>query len=190
MNDSRKILTWSLSYRELTKDVEEEQRKRYEALKIPAKPVKEIDYSSLVKEKKKPGSVWGKPAVAVSTHASTIKEEKFPSLPRTTKPLTINGKLPVISSKKTVLRAPLSKSATPSPMAAVSDEAVSPTEEKPVNARFYTPPLPSIARANSTGSNWGVKKPDQFDIAVENALKQKAEQKKKGKGNRGVILSF
>lgn len=170
--------------------MEEEQRKRYEALKIPAKPVKEIDYSSLVKEKKKPGSVWGKPAVAQSTHASTIKEEKFPSLPKTTKPLTINGKLPVIGSKKTVIRTPVSKSATPSPIA-MSDEPVSPNEEKPVNARFYTPPLPSIARTSNTPSNWGVKKPDQFDIAVENALKERAEQKKKkGKGNRGVILTF
>lgn len=177
--------------RELTKDVEEEQKRRYQALKIPAKPVKEIDYSTLIKKEKKPvGSVWGKTVVTSST-TSTIKEELFPSLPHTTKPRTINGKLPVINNKKTIIPAPATKSATTSPMGA-SDGSTSPLDEKPFSARFYTPPLPTASRATSTGaSNWGMRKPDQFDLAVENALRQQQEQKKKkGKGNRGVILTF
>ena len=62
-------------YSECTKDVEEEQRKRYEALKIPAKPVKEIDYASLVQKEKKLNtkSVWGKPAVSTPSSLSAPK---------------------------------------------------------------------------------------------------------------------
>ena len=193
---------------ECTKDVEEEQRRRYEALKIPAKPVKEIDYASLVQKEKKLNtkSVWGKPAVSTpsslsssSLSSSQLKKEMFPSLPQTTKPLTINGKLPVINKKQTVVRGKAIPP-TASPISPLSEGDVSPAynssprEDKPIVSRFYTPPLPSNPKKNTPKVNpapWGVHKPDQFELAVENALKEKQQQpKKKGKGNRGVKLVF
>lgn len=192
-------------YSECTKDVEEEQRKRYEALKIPAKPVKEIDYASLVQKEKKSNtkSVWGKPVATPSTSltsssSSQIKKEMFPSLPQTTKPLTINGKLPVINKKQSVVRGKATPP-TSSPISPLSEGDISPAysssprEDKPIVSRFYTPPLPSNPKKNTPQVNpapWGVRKPDQFELAVENALKEKQQQKKKGKGNRGVKLVF
>lgn len=193
---------------ELTKDVEEEQRKRYEALKIPAKPVKEVDYSTLLNKESKPTGAWGKPVMS-STATSSMKEDLFPALPHA-KPLTINGKFPVINKKQAVVRRvqSVSLSHSPSkdlpqggfsPVARSFSEgeyspvgSTSPIEEKPIASRFYTPPLPSNKKpsSNPVNAGWGVRKPDQFEIAVENALKQKEQQKKKGKGNRGVKLTF
>lgn len=197
-----------IDFSELTKDVEEEQRKRYEALKIPAKPVKEVDYSTLLKKESKPTGAWGKPVVS-STSSSSMKEELFPSLPHA-KPLTINGKLPVINKKQTVVHRAQSVSLSRSPSKELPQGSsstlvssysegeyspigsTSPIDEKPIASRFYTPPLPSNKKtfSNPVNAGWSVRKPDQFDIAVENALKQKEQQKKKGKGNRGVKLTF
>ena len=186
-------------------------------MKIPAKPVKEVDYTSLVQKEKKANakSVWGKPVPVASSPAtsskikkemfpslpqtsSQIKKEMFPSLPQTTKPLTINGRYPVINKKQAVVHGKVT-SFSPSPVTPLSEGDISrsfstsPKEEIPIVSRFYTPPLPANPKNNAPKVNpapWGIRKPDQFDVAVENALKEKQEQKKKGKGNRGVKLVF
>ena len=137
-------------------------------------------------------SVWGKPVIS-TINTTSINQELFPALPQKSKPITINGKAVIINKKPSVVHRQAITS--PSPTAFTSDSgSTSPMEEKPSLNHFYTPPLPNTK--SQPTSTWGQKRKDNFDLAVEKALKEKEEREKngkgkgKGKGSRGVKLNF
>lgn len=174
-----------LCIRVLTKDAEEEKQKRMAPLTIPEKPVK--DYSMSLKPKKK--SVWGKPNETVSFPSLPANQINsiFPPLPEK-KPQLLAGKPVVIKKRKQASVEPLNYGKIIESPRESRSEDISPKSDVPLSSRFYTPPL-AAATKPTTIEGWGVRD-DPVEKAIEKALKESEEKKKKGKGRKGVRIVF
>ena len=165
---------------EITKDVEEERKKRFAALHIPEKPVKELANGKLLPEKKE--KAWGN---------TLPKTTSFPSLTA----IGTGYNYEAIGKKEDKPRKVMS--ASPREESALSSNAMlfPPLGESSHESHSYMPPLPSqqkqaMPAGMSKFASWGARQPDVVERAFEKAMKEKEEGKKKGKKNKGVKLVF
>ena len=161
---------------EITKDVEEERKKRFAAVHVPERPVRELTIGGLLPEKKKE-KAWG---------GAMPKAPSFPSL-STIGSASINY---AIGKKEEKPRT--SVSASPRDENALSNNAML---FPPLESHLYAPPLPlqqkpTMPAGMSKFASWGARQPDVVERAFEKAMKEKEEGKKKGKRSRGVKLEF
>ena len=175
---------------EITRDVETERAKRLQPVVIPAGV-------------KAPKKAWGVSESETPFPALPANASQFPRLPEK----QLNGKPVVIGGKKRVpAKTPVNSLGSLGSMGSmggkkevsntVSNTVASPavnatpkiaTKTSLENGRFYTPPLAPATSAVTLP--WG-RTEDRVERAIEKALRESEEQKKKGKGRKGVKIVF
>lgn len=181
---------------EITRDVETERAKRLQPIVIPAGV-------------KAPKKAWGVSESETPFPALPANASQFPRLPEK----QLNGKPVVIGGKKRVpAKTPVNSLGSMGSMGGkkevsntvpntVANTVASPAVNTAVNAtpkiatktsslengRFYTPPLAPATSAVTLP--WG-RTEDRVERAIEKALRESEEQKKKGKGRKGVKIVF
>ena len=184
---------------EITRDVETERAKRLQPIVIPAGV-------------KAPKKAWGVSESETPFPALPANASQFPRLPEK----QLNGKLVVIGGKKRVpAKTPVNSLGSMGSMGSmggkkevsntvpntVANTVASPAVNTAVNAtpkiatktsslengRFYTPPLAPATSAVTLP--WG-RTEDRVERAIEKALRESEEQKRKGKGRKGVKIVF
>ena len=172
---------------EITRDVETERAKRLQPVVIPAGV-------------KAPKKAWGVSESETPFPALPANASQFPRLPEK----QLNGKPVVIGGKKRVpAKTPVNSLGSLGSMGGkkevsntVPNTVASPavnatpkiaTKTSLENGRFYTPPLAPATSAVTLP--WG-RTEDRVERAIEKALRESEEQKKKGKGRKGVKIVF
>ena len=182
---------------EITRDVETERAKRLQPVVIPAGV-------------KAPKKAWGVSESETPFPALPANASQFPRLPEK----QLNGKPVVIGGKKRVpAKTPVNslgslgslgsmgsmggkKEVSNTVPNTVPNTVASPavnatpkiaTKTSLENGRFYTPPLAPATSAVTLP--WG-RTEDRVERAIEKALRESEEQKKKGKGRKGVKIVF
>lgn len=185
---------------EITRDVETERAKRLQPIVIPAGV-------------KAPKKAWGVSESETPFPALPANASQFPRLPEK----QLNGKPVVIGGKKRVpAKTPVNSlgsmgslggkkevsNTVPNTVSnTVANTVASPAVNTAVNAtpkiatktsslengRFYTPPLAPATSAVTLP--WG-RTEDRVERAIEKALRESEEQKRKGKGRKGVKIVF
>lgn len=179
---------------EITRDVETERAKRLQPVVIPAGV-------------KAPKKAWGVSESETPFPALPANASQFPRLPEK----QLNGKPVVIGGKKRVpAKTPVNSLGSLGSMGSmggkkevsntvsntVPNTVASPavnatpkiaTKTSLENGRFYTPPLAPATSAVTLP--WG-RTEDRVERAIEKALRESEEQKKKGKGRKGVKIVF
>lgn len=176
---------------EITRDVETERAKRLQPVVIPAGV-------------KAPKKAWGVSESETPFPALPANASQFPRLPEK----QLNGKPVVIGGKKRVpAKTPVNSLGSLGSMGSlggkkevsntvpntVASPAVNATPKIATktssleNGRFYTPPLAPATSAVTLP--WG-RTEDRVERAIEKALRESEEQKKKGKGRKGVKIVF
>lgn len=175
---------------EITRDVETERAKRLQPVVIPAGV-------------KAPKKAWGVSESETPFPALPANASQFPRLPEK----QLNGKPVVIGGKKRVpAKTPVNSLGSLGSMGSmggkkevsntVPNTVASPavnatpkiaTKTSLENGRFYTPPLAPATSAVTLP--WG-RTEDRVEMAIEKALRESEEQKKKGKGRKGVKIVF
>ena len=181
---------------EITRDVETERAKRLQPIVIPAGV-------------KAPKKAWGVSESETPFPALPANASQFPRLPEK----QLNGKPVVIGGKKRVpAKTPVNslgsmgslggkKEVSNTVPNTVANTVASPAVNTAVNAtpkiatktsslengRFYTPPLAPATSAVTLP--WG-RTEDRVERAIEKALRESEEQKRKGKGRKGVKIVF
>lgn len=179
---------------EITRDVETERAKRLQPIVIPAGV-------------KAPKKAWGVSESETPFPALPANASQFPRLPEK----QLNGKPVVIGGKKRVpAKTPVNSLGSLGSMGSlgslggkkeVSNTVANTVASPAVNAtpkiatktsslengRFYTPPLAPATSAVTLP--WG-RTEDRVERAIEKALRESEEQKKKGKGRKGVKIVF
>lgn len=181
---------------EITRDVETERAKRLQPIVIPAGV-------------KAPKKAWGVSESETPFPALPANASQFPRLPEK----QLNGKPVVIGGKKRVpAKTPVNSlgslgsmggkkevsNTVPNTVAntvpnTVASPAVNATPKIATktssleNGRFYTPPLAPATSAVTLP--WG-RTEDRVERAIEKALRESEEQKRKGKGRKGVKIVF
>ena len=177
---------------EITRDVETERAKRLQPVVIPAGV-------------KAPKKAWGVSESETPFPALPANASQFPRLPEK----QLNGKPVVIGGKKRVpAKTPVNSlgslggkkevsntvsntvpNTVPNTVAspAVNATPKIATKTSLENGRFYTPPLAPATSAVTLP--WG-RTEDRVERAIEKALRESEEQKKKGKGRKGVKIVF
>ena len=180
---------------EITRDVETERAKRLQPVVIPAGV-------------KAPKKAWGVSESETPFPALPANASQFPRLPEK----QLNGKPVVIGGKKRVpAKTPVNSLGSMGSMGSlggkkevsntvsntvpntVASPAVNATPKIATktssleNGRFYTPPLAPATSAVTLP--WG-RTEDRVERAIEKALRESEEQKRKGKGRKGVKIVF
>ena len=181
---------------EITRDVETERAKRLQPIVIPAGV-------------KAPKKAWGVSESETPFPALPANASQFPRLPEK----QLNGKPVVIGGKKRVpAKTPVNslgsmgslggkKEVSNTVANTVPNTVASPAVNTAVNAtpkiatktsslengRFYTPPLAPATSAVTLP--WG-RTEDRVERAIEKALRESEELKRKGKGRKGVKIVF
>ena len=171
-----------IMHSEITKDVEEERKKRFAAVHVPERPVRELTIGGLLPEKKKE-KAWG---------GAMPKAPSFPSL-STIGSASIN--YAAIGKKEEKPRT--SVSASPRDENALSNNAMlfPPLGDSPLESHLFAPPLPSrqkpaMPAGMSKFESWGARQPVVEEIAFDKAIKETEEGKKMGKRSRGVKWEY
>ena len=191
---------------EITRDVETERAKRLQPVVIPAGV-------------KAPKKAWGVSESETPFPALPANASQFPRLPEKQlngKPVVIGGKkrVPAKTSMKSLGslgslgsmgslggKKEVSNTVPNTVSNTVPNTVPSPAVNTAVNAtpkiatktsslengRFYTPPLAPATSAVTLP--WG-RTEDRVERAIEKALRESEEQKKKGKGRKGVKIVF
>ena len=163
---------------EITRDVETERAKRLQPVVIPAGV-------------KAPKKAWGVSESETPFPALPANASQFPRLPEK----QLNGKpvnsLGSLGGKKEVSNT-VSNTVPNTVPNTVASPAVNATPKIATktsleNGRFYTPPLAPATSAVTLP--WG-RTEDRVERAIEKALRESEEQKKKGKGRKGVKIVF
>ena len=181
----------------MTRDVETERAKRMQPIAIPAGV-------------KPPKKAWGVSESETPFPALPANASQFPRLPEKQlngKPVVIGGKRRVPSKLPAKSLGSVGSVGVRKEVPKVESKTVPKVESKTVpkvepkveprialraepsleNGRFYTPPL---APATSPVTlPWG-RQEDRVEKAIEKALRESEEQKKKGKGRKGVKIVF
>ena len=179
---------------EITRDVETERAKRLQPVVIPAGV-------------KAPKKAWGVSESETPFPALPANASQFPRLPEKQlngKPVVIGGKKRVpaktpvnslgslgsmgsMGGKKEVSNTVSNTVPNTAPSPAVNATPKIATKTSLENGRFYTPPLAPATSAVTLP--WG-RTEDRVERAIEKALRESEEQKKKGKGRKGVKIVF
>lgn len=179
---------------EITRDVETERAKRLQPVVIPAGV-------------KAPKKAWGVSESETPFPALPANASQFPRLPEKQlngKPVVIGGKKRVpaktpvnslgslgsmgsMGGKKEVSNTVSNTVPNTVPSPAVNATPKIATKTSLENGRFYTPPLAPATSAVTLP--WG-RTEDRVERAIEKALRESEEQKKKGKGRKGVKIVF
>ena len=182
---------------EITRDVETERAKRLQPVVIPAGV-------------KAPKKAWGVSESETPFPALPANASQFPRLPEKQlngKPVVIGGKKRVpaktpvnslgslgsmgsmgsLGGKKEVSNTVPNTVASPAVNTALNATPKIATKTSLENGRFYTPPLAPATSAVTLP--WG-RTEDRVERAIEKALRESEEQKRKGKGRKGVKIVF
>lgn len=163
--------------------METERAKRLQPIVIPAGV-------------KTPKKAWGVSESETPFPALPANASQFPRLPEKQlngKPVVIGGKKRVPSKVNSVgsvgLVGSVGSMSVKKEMPKTVPKSVMKTESKPAleNGRFYTPPL--APATTPVTLPWG-RQEDRVEMAIEKALRESEEQKKKGKGRKGVKIVF
>lgn len=178
---------------ELTKSVEEDEKRRFAAVVIPEKPREPVFAKAVSTHVKK--DPW---KVANSQGSSVPDKAKayFPAMKEvypTKSPRTINGK-PVKIGKS-----PVQKNQGFFPMDESKEKSIPEPPKQSAVSKIYAPPLGGLSEKSPSISpevlrhgnelQWGVKK-DPLQEAMENAAKDKKKGKGKGKNKPCVLFQY
>ena len=176
-----------LMAREITKDVEAERKKRFAAVKIPEKTVKEYTPAGLMVEKKKE-KPWGN---------ALPKTASLPSFPPIGSAVGVSfqgrKENEGVPQRKAMSVSPREESVSRSHTLFPSLKETLPRSS--FESHLYAPPLPTqqkqvLPAELAKFGTWGAHQEDPVEKAFRKAMKEKEEGKKKGKKSRGVKLEF